>query len=120
MKTVADTRRITLARRLACNLPAWAVARASGMSTGCRRSSAGGDLRPAAQGDGEAVRRAGERGRTRAGQAAVTRRIEKGAQGTVRRVAGAGPATAWRWLVRYCYFQPQRSAIFATSALLAA
>ena len=33
MKTVADTRRITLARRLACNLPAWAVARASGMST---------------------------------------------------------------------------------------
>ena len=33
MKTVADTRRITLARRLACNLPAWAVARASGMTT---------------------------------------------------------------------------------------
>ena len=33
MKTVADTRRITLARRLACNLPAWAVARASSMST---------------------------------------------------------------------------------------
>ena len=33
MKTVADTRRITLARRLACNLPAWVVARASSMST---------------------------------------------------------------------------------------
>ncbi|MBX3671318.1 MAG: hypothetical protein KF778_23225, partial [Rhodocyclaceae bacterium] len=33
MKNPADTRRITLARRLACNLPAWAVARASGMTT---------------------------------------------------------------------------------------
>ena len=33
MKPIADTRRLTLARRLACNLPAWAVARASGMTT---------------------------------------------------------------------------------------
>ena len=33
MKPIADTRRLTLARRLACNLPAWAVARASSMST---------------------------------------------------------------------------------------
>ena len=33
MKPIADTRRLTLARRLACNLPVWAVARASSMTT---------------------------------------------------------------------------------------
>ena len=33
MKPLADTRRLTLARRLACNLPVWAVARASSMTT---------------------------------------------------------------------------------------
>ena len=32
-KPLADTRRLTLARRLACNLPVWAVARASSMTT---------------------------------------------------------------------------------------
>ena len=32
MKPFADTRRLTLARRLASGAPAWAVARASNMS----------------------------------------------------------------------------------------
>ena len=31
MKSLADTRRLTLARRLAAGMPAWAVARASNM-----------------------------------------------------------------------------------------
>ena len=44
MKNPADTRRITLARRLACNLPAWAVARASVVMFEARATAQAGRL----------------------------------------------------------------------------